>query len=159
MSLTCPVCGYDKINEPTLKWSICPSCGTQFGLSDNGRTHAQLRHDWIYGGAAWQDDYILPPPYWSPISQLRNIGYNCTRADRRSINGRETVLMAAATVANMGGYRAEYIVGVTERAVFVVTSIQSQPVGGPVPKESTEAGSPLLNSRVSYGGLQVCPNF
>lgn len=85
MSLTCPVCGYDRINEPSLKWSICPSCGTQFGLSDNCRTWAELRHDWIYDGAAWQDGYIQPPPYWSPISQFRNIGYKCTPAEIRML--------------------------------------------------------------------------
>ena len=81
MNLTCPVCGYNKINEPKLKWSICPSCGTQFGLSDNGRTHGQLRRDWIDEGGTWQDDYIPKPLNWSPESQLRNIGYICTRAD------------------------------------------------------------------------------
>jgi len=159
MSITCPVCGYDKINETTLKWSICPSCGTQFGLSDNGRTYAQLRHDWIQGGATWQDDYILPPPYWSPINQLRNIEYNCTLADRLSINGRETMLMAAVTVASMGGYKAEYIAGTTGRMGFIVANVQIRSANILVLGTMTKAKKPLRNSLTSYDGLQVCPNF
>lgn len=103
MTLTCPVCGYDQINEAQLKWSICPSCGTQFGLSDNGRTYGELRHDWIYNtGAQWQDAYLQAPRHWSPVSQLRNIGYECTEADQRRIAASASVVtgMAAATAAD-----------------------------------------------------------
>lgn len=160
MSLTCPVCGYDKINEPKLKWSICPSCGTQFGLSDSGRTWEQLRHDWIYDdGATWQDGYFSPPPYWSPISQFRNIGYNCTIADRRSINGRETVLIGTTTVTNMGEFRIKYVTGNIRISAPAVTNTQTPSVSDSVPGRSAKAGSSLLNSRVSFGGLQVCQNF
>lgn len=122
MRLTCPVCGYDNINEPTLKWSICPSCGTQFGLSDNGRTNAQLRRDWIHGGAAWQDDYIQAPRNWSPVNQLRNISYECTRADLQTIRLSESVFMTGMIVGDK-----MHVVITTGRATPTVIIRQQQP--------------------------------
>lgn len=160
MSLTCPVCGYDKINEPTLKWSICPSCGTQFGLSDSGRTHAQLRHEWIYDNRAdWQDGYILPPPYWSPIKQLRNIGYECTLADRRRITWRETVSIETTTVTDMGGYIVGRIDSMTRGTVSNVINIQDSPVRPPLTGTLTKVEGRVSNDHITYNGFSVCLNF
>ena len=93
MKYTCPVCGFDRLNEPPTGWSICRCCLTEFGYSDASWTHLELRQDWIAAGAPWGGG--LPEPEgWSAVSQLRNIGYECTDADRQNIGGREPVLAA-----------------------------------------------------------------
>ena len=43
----CPVCGYDRLEEPPKNFSICPSCGTEFEFDDTFQTHAQLRAAWL----------------------------------------------------------------------------------------------------------------
>lgn len=76
MKMTCPVCGFDNINEPKLKWSICPSCGTQFGLSDSHYSYSELREMWIRDkNMAWQGPESLRPLKWSPIIQLFRAGF------------------------------------------------------------------------------------
>ncbi len=47
---TCPVCGYDQLDEPPTRHKICPQCGTQFDFDDVGVSHAELRQRWIDGG-------------------------------------------------------------------------------------------------------------
>jgi hypothetical protein len=82
---TCPVCGYDRLDAPPRDWEICPCCRTQFGYSDRGRSYAELRTHWIAAGAPWGSRYTPPPPQWSPVEQLRNIGYTVTESDLRAI--------------------------------------------------------------------------
>jgi len=78
---TCPVCDYDKLDEPPYdetgfgSFEICPRCGTEFGVAavnefiDDGyglnevcagaprsfldEFHAQARAEWIAGGSKW----------------------------------------------------------------------------------------------------------
>jgi hypothetical protein len=58
VSFGCPVCGYDGLDEePRLSagggsFEICPSCGFQFGVSDDdeGFTYDAWRKQWIDGG-------------------------------------------------------------------------------------------------------------
>lgn len=57
---TCPVCGYDELNSPPENFSICPSCGTEFGYDDHRKSHAKLRAEWIQNGLEWFDQ---PAPY------------------------------------------------------------------------------------------------
>lgn len=129
MKLTCPVCGYDNIQEPKLKWSICPSCGTQFGLSDSGYTVPQLRQMWIQDkNATWQGPTLLRPSRWSPIAQLRNIGYECTRTDRQKINVHEMLAMDGAVVIRLDLDSATFTLG---RAPSTVTVTQSRSIGIP----------------------------
>jgi hypothetical protein len=78
---TCPVCGYDHLEDPPRDWEICPCCRTQFEYSDRNRSYAELRAAWIATGAPWGSQYTSPPPLWSPIKQLRNIGYEATTDD------------------------------------------------------------------------------
>jgi len=85
MKHTCPVCGYDGLEYPPADYSICPSCGTEFGYHDLTFTPAQLRQRWIASGASWQASYLPPPPHWSAETQLRNIGYSLTEADRAAL--------------------------------------------------------------------------
>lgn len=68
MTFTCPVCFYDKLTEPAQNYSICPSCGTEFGNDDELHTHAELREKWIRNGAKWF--FRQPPASWNPEEQL-----------------------------------------------------------------------------------------
>jgi len=73
----CPVCGYDRLSKPPSDYSICPSCGTEFGYSDAGpepawQIHQALRKNWIDRGAVWHSQQIAPPALWNPWLQLAN---------------------------------------------------------------------------------------
>jgi hypothetical protein len=69
---TCPVCYYDKMPGPAREYNICPCCGTEFENDDQDRTHAQLREDWISGGAKWF--FQEAPENWNPWLQLESAG-------------------------------------------------------------------------------------
>jgi hypothetical protein len=74
MTYPCPTCGY-PFQSPWEDSDICPSCGTQFGYSDSGRTYAELRESWIRRGAQWHSRVYPVPPAWNPWSQLIQAGY------------------------------------------------------------------------------------
>lgn len=88
--INCPVCGYDQLTEP-LRWSFCPSCGTEFGYSDRRRSHDVLRAAWINSGAEWDSVVIPKPPYWNQVEQLLNIGYVATDEDLAAIARHEAM--------------------------------------------------------------------
>ena len=157
----CPVCGYDGLEDGVVSGEICSSCGTEFGYSDFQRTHEELRQKWIgKNHAQWWSRYTPVPSGWSPVNQLRNIGYECTKADLQSISGRKTVAMAvAATVASMGGYMAAYVE--TREAVFIITNIPVPSISSislPVPERLTRTGSHASNNQFSHNGALVCRN-
>ncbi len=82
--------------EPLELGIICPSCGIQYGVSDEDKTYAELRRQWINAAyAQWWSCYTPPPAGWSAAVQLQNIGYVCTPADLQRINGKETALAAS----------------------------------------------------------------
>jgi len=70
----CPVCGY-SLDKPPADFTICPSCGVEFGYSDSGATYRELRLDWIQFGAAWSSRVIRKPIYWNAWSQLIKAGF------------------------------------------------------------------------------------
>src|ERR1017187_7282190 len=43
----CSVCGYDRLEDPPKNFTICPSCGTEFGYDDAFASHAELRAKWL----------------------------------------------------------------------------------------------------------------
>lgn len=69
----CPVCGYG-MSDPPEDYNMCPSCGTEFGYHDSGRTHAQLRSNWISLGANWWSSAVPRPNNWNPWQQMSNAG-------------------------------------------------------------------------------------
>ena len=71
----CPVCGYAGLTGPPVNFSICPSCGTEFGYDDHKRSHAELRRRWVATGAQWFSRRIHPPAGWDGIVQLIEAGY------------------------------------------------------------------------------------
>ncbi len=74
---TCPVCGFPKLLEkPRTRagggsFEICPSCGFQFGVSDDdaGFTYEEWRERWRVGGLKWSSQKPAPPD-WDPSKQL-----------------------------------------------------------------------------------------
>ena len=75
MTYTCPVCGYAALKYPPKDYTICPSCGTEFGYTDFATTHEELRNQWIASGARWHNRRTPPPPNWDPFEQLVQAGY------------------------------------------------------------------------------------
>lgn len=77
MSHTCPVCGFPELTEPPRSkggggsYEICPSCGFQFGVSDDDRgiSHEQWRAAWREAGMKWSS-HQAPPPGWDAAAQL-----------------------------------------------------------------------------------------
>ena len=72
---TCPVCGYGELRYPPSDYSICPSCGTEFGYSDFATSHDELRSIWIAAGMHWHSGAVPRPPAWNPLAQLMSAGY------------------------------------------------------------------------------------
>jgi hypothetical protein len=91
MKYTCPVCGNNQLNRPPADYTICPCCRTEFGASDCAWTHEELREDWIRRGAKWGGRHTKAPSFWSPIQQLRNIGYEVTDEEKRLITPTEEI--------------------------------------------------------------------
>ena len=93
----CPVCGYAALERPAADFTICPSCGTEFELDDEIKTHAELRKLWLESGAKWFSESIKPPAGWREyrIEQLVRFTLNTddgvndaprtARADVRSV--------------------------------------------------------------------------
>ncbi len=80
LKYTCPVCGYPKLKETPRprggggSYEICPSCGFQFGVSDEDRglSYSKWREQWRAGGMQWSSQR-KPPKGWNPIAQLSKI--------------------------------------------------------------------------------------
>lgn len=60
MPYTCPVCGFNGLDEPPYSpdghglFEICPSCGFQFGVTDDdlGISFREWRESWVAAGEA-----------------------------------------------------------------------------------------------------------
>lgn len=74
MKYECPVCAFAGLDEPPAYFTICPSCGTEFGYQDILRGHDELRSEWIATGPRWQSSVIAAPPQWNGLEQLRRGG-------------------------------------------------------------------------------------
>jgi hypothetical protein len=65
---TCPVCFYNRLQDPPRDYNICECCGTEFGNDDDLASWEDLRAEWINRGARWFFD--RPPLLWNPYTQL-----------------------------------------------------------------------------------------
>lgn len=82
----CPVCGYEGLVElprsPTTgggSFEICPSCGFQFGVTDDDRgySYGDWREEWIARDMPWDSSGIEEPPAgWDPRKQLDKVKEN-----------------------------------------------------------------------------------
>jgi hypothetical protein len=76
MKHNCPVCNFPGLTESPRSKSgggsdeICPSCGFQFGVSDDdgGFTYDQWRTNWIKQGSKWSSQ-TKPPAHWNAVEQ------------------------------------------------------------------------------------------
>jgi hypothetical protein len=50
---TCPVCGFNQLENPPEDHVICPCCGTQFGYDDVAHSYRELRNIWLHKGGRW----------------------------------------------------------------------------------------------------------
>src|SRR5262245_57311191 len=81
MAYTCPCCGYPALREPPRlpngggSYEICPSCGFQFGVSDDdeGFTFATWRARWKAQGTPWSSKGIPRSVGWDAEAQLKNL--------------------------------------------------------------------------------------
>jgi predicted RNA-binding Zn-ribbon protein involved in translation (DUF1610 family) len=81
MKYICPVCGFPDLYDPPRSefgggsYEICPSCGFQFGVSDenDGLSYEEWREAWIEQGMSWQSKGIAQPAGWNPTEQIRQI--------------------------------------------------------------------------------------
>lgn len=74
----CPVCGYDKLEEPPglPTFRSCYSCGFTFGDDDilSGISYDDYREKWQRDGMPWRLAPRVPVPRdWNPIEQLKNL--------------------------------------------------------------------------------------
>jgi len=80
----CPVCGFAGLSDipRTIEgggsYEICPSCGFQFGVSDedSGISYADWRAKWIRRGMRGSGVGMKPPKDWDPVKQLHSIQGN-----------------------------------------------------------------------------------
>jgi hypothetical protein len=66
----CPVCGYDRLEDPPQNFAIRPSCGTEFRYDDAFASHADLRAKWLRNGAQWWSTVDPKPEHWDPQHQV-----------------------------------------------------------------------------------------
>jgi hypothetical protein len=91
----CPVCGFDLAGG-AREFSLCPSCGTEFGYSDATRTHEELRNRWISLGAPWGGRPTLRPARWDPAGQLEAAGFAVAAKRLRAHLGEASHTVTAA---------------------------------------------------------------
>jgi hypothetical protein len=80
MPYKCPVCGFE-LDEPPYSsdghglFEICPSCGFQFGVTDNdlGISFHEWRELWIAKGMPWNSKGRAAPEGWNPEAQLHKL--------------------------------------------------------------------------------------
>ena len=73
MKYLCPVFFFDQLPYPPEDYHICPCCGTEFENDDAEHSYAELRYQWILGGALWF--YEQPPQGWSAAAQLAKVAF------------------------------------------------------------------------------------
>ncbi|MDQ3648866.1 MAG: hypothetical protein M3458_01040 [Acidobacteriota bacterium] len=101
MRYTCPVCGYNQLEDAPANHEICPSCGTEFGYHDFTRSHVELRAQWLAKGAQWHSR-IDPKPYgWNPYRQLFDAGLGYDLNAQSARNNKDVIILET------GNYRDE----------------------------------------------------
>jgi hypothetical protein len=78
----CPVCGFRGLTEAPRSrssggsYEICPSCGFEFGVSDDdlGHTYENWRKAWLAKGMKWYSRGQKQPAEWNPSQQVAAIG-------------------------------------------------------------------------------------
>lgn len=95
---TCPVCGYE-MEAPPKDYRICPSCGTEFGVSDVNASIAELRESWMGTGPKWWSRVDAMPANWDPIDQMEKAGI----AVRRQPTNQPSAVSTSSGTSTIGG--------------------------------------------------------
>lgn len=77
----CPVCGFRGLTEAPRSltgggsYEICPSCGFEFGVSDDdlGHSYESWREAWRAKGMKWYSRGQKQPAEWDPAQQIAAI--------------------------------------------------------------------------------------
>lgn len=79
---TCPVCGYDKLNNPLYDnngngtYEICVCCGFEFGADDfpdKEKAYKKWRNNCKKNGCKWFSKYAKPSDDWNATEQIKKI--------------------------------------------------------------------------------------
>ena len=80
--LLCPVCFFPDLEQPPRDFSICPCCGTEFGVDDYSPRgisseviYRELRWEWLERGGPWFDPETPQPNGWNGFEQIWNSPY------------------------------------------------------------------------------------
>ncbi|MFZ0819872.1 MAG: hypothetical protein WAM91_07370 [Candidatus Acidiferrales bacterium] len=66
------------MDDPARDYNICPSCGTEFGVSDVNATVDNLRANWLRSGPSWWSPTDPQPQNWNPLKQIgRLVNVDC----------------------------------------------------------------------------------
>lgn len=159
----CPVCGYDGLEDGTASGEICSSCGTEFGYSDFQRSHLELRRRWISEERAqWWSRYTPMPSAWSPVSQLRNIGHECTVAELQMISRCESDLseptwMVATMGVRVAGKTPAYV---TKVYVTKIVSAHSEIIAvGTLPTGTYDSDKHHAGNKTAFYGQSQCQAY
>jgi hypothetical protein len=87
------------MDYPPRDFHICPSCGTEFGYHDSGRTYDYLRSLWIANGAQWWSRNRHAPPNWDAWEQLKEAGHLVLINRSSSAPDKATVSLNATLVS------------------------------------------------------------
>ena len=82
----CPVCGFG-MEDPHCHYNICPSCGTEFGVSDANSSVVSLRTVWVETGARWWSTTEPAPDKWNAATQLASILARESKVTQLDISG------------------------------------------------------------------------
>jgi hypothetical protein len=104
MPYTCPICFYDNLPRPPVAFTICPSCGTEFGYEDATRSHADLRQQWVVRGLHWFSQGTPHPDNWNPWVQLMAGGYADVAAgmEQKLFNDAKSILVVTEVGTQAG---------------------------------------------------------
>lgn len=90
---------------PAADYHICPSCGTEFGYDDAGRSHAELRANWLRNGARWWSPVDPQPPNWDPYTQLSGLFFPWLWASQPFASQKSVSALGAPTLLERVNFR------------------------------------------------------
>ncbi len=94
MNNICPVCGYQMLVPPD-DYTICPSCATEFGVSDAEFSILELRQQWKDDGLKWHSRLIPEPNNWNPRRQVAYVEKDRTELGVTTLDASITVPLAS----------------------------------------------------------------
>ena len=152
MKYLCTVCGYDQLRRPPKNYHICPCCGTEFGNDDFDVSHEMLRSEWVARGMGWFSRRNPAPANWSPVAQLRNIGYGIEATEKNTLP--ESVWIVAAMRVRIAGNVPLYATKVITKIVRANNEVVAV---GTLTAVAYDGNKDHAGSRTAFYGQSLCP--